>query len=134
MARGAGKRGWAVELSINTMTPKDTEQQEDHSEITTIILHVLLNQLKSKIINLFRTDASKEEEKRKGTRPFIHQIQLHGLQGEIVRVWANVDDGAMKEVMSTTMFRKVKHRLGSSSPSSQLLRVANRAVVESEAT
>ena len=38
----------------------------------------------------------------------------------------------MREVMSSTMFRKVKHRMGTASPSSQLLRVANGVVVQSE--
>jgi hypothetical protein len=50
-----------------------------------------------------------------------------------VRIWANIDDGAMREVMSTTTFEKVKHRLGAFKPSSQLLRVANRTIVQSEA-
>lgn len=36
--------------------------------------------------------------------------------------------------MSSSVYRKVKHRLGTSSPSSQLLRVANGTIVESEAT
>ena len=36
----------------------------------------------------------------------------------------------MKEVMSATMFNKVKHRL---EPSSQLLRIANGAIIQSEA-
>ena len=39
----------------------------------------------------------------------------------------------MKEVMSSSMFRKVKHRLGASTPSSQLLRIANRTIIRSEA-
>ena len=47
-------------------------------------------------------------------------------------MWANIDDGAMKEVMSLETFNKVKHRLGTASPSSQLLHMANGAVVRSE--
>jgi transposase InsO family protein len=39
----------------------------------------------------------------------------------------------MREVMSSAMFKKVKHRLGSSTPSSQLLRIANGVVIQSEA-
>lgn len=46
---------------------------------------------------------------------------------------ANFDDGAMKEVMSSTTFQKIKHRLGTSWPSSQLLHVANRVIIKSEA-
>ena len=87
----------------------------------------------SKIIDLFGIGASKLEGEEKETKPFIHQVRFHGPQGEVVRVWANIDDGAMREVMSTSMFRKVKHRLGTVSPSSQLLRVANGVIVQSEA-
>jgi hypothetical protein len=88
------------------------------------------------IVELFSIGTSKEKEegdKRERTEAFIHQVRFHGPRGEIVRVWANVDDGAMREVMSSSMFRKVKHRLGTTSPSSQLLRVANGVVVQSEA-
>ena len=71
--------------------------------------------------------------KERRTKPFTHQVRFHGPQGEIVRVKAHIDDGAMKEVMSTETFRKVKHRLGVIRPTSQLLRLANGAVVKSEA-
>jgi hypothetical protein len=78
---------------------------------------------------------SKEEgdKEKRTTEAFIHQVRFHGPRGEIVRVWANVDDGAMREVMSSSMFRKVKHRLGTTAPSTQLLRVANGVIVQSEA-
>lgn len=49
-----------------------------------------------------------------------------------MRVWANIDDGAMREVMSTEVFKRVKHRLGMASPS-QLLWVANGTIVKLEA-
>ena len=39
----------------------------------------------------------------------------------------------MKEVMSLETFKKVKHKLGTAKPSSQLLRVANGAIVQSTA-
>ena len=48
-------------------------------------------------------------------------------------MWASIDDGAMKEVMSSAMFDKIKHRLGKSTPSSQLLRVVNGVIMQSEA-
>ena len=86
----------------------------------------------SNVIDLFGIGASKINEEKE-TKPFIHQIRIHGPQGEVVRVWANVDDGAMREVMSTAMFKKIKHRLGTIMPSSQLLRMANGAIVRSEA-
>ena len=133
MARGTGKWGRAAELGINSTTPQIVEQGKEHLEIMTTVLHVLPSQIESKIIDLFTIDASKEEKGIKETKPFIHQIRLHGPQGEIVQVWANIDDGAMKEVMSVAMFRKVKHRLGNLLLSSQLLRVANGMVVKLDA-
>ena len=39
----------------------------------------------------------------------------------------------MKEVMLSATFRKVKHRLGTTSPTTQLLHVANGMIVKSEA-
>jgi hypothetical protein len=88
---------------------------------------------KSNVVNLFAIGASNDNKENKETKPFVHQVRFHGPQGEIVRVWANIDDGAMREVMSAAMFRKVKHRLGTALPSSQLLRVANGEIVASEA-
>ena len=131
MARRAGKRERAVELSINSTTLENSEQGNEHFENTNTVSNVLPCQPESKIVELFTIDASRKKGVEE-TKPFIHQIRFHGPQGEIVRVWANIDDGAMKEVMSTAMFKKVKHRLGTTLPSSQLLRVANGVVVESE--
>jgi len=132
MAGCAGKRGRAVELSTKSTTRSlDTEQQTNFiGNTSTLPVTTASN---SNVVNLFSIGASKEREEKGITRPFIHQVRLHGPQGEIVRIWANVDDGAMREVMSSSMFEKVKHRLGTASPSSQLLRVANGAVIKSEA-
>ena len=57
------------------------------------------------------------------------QIHLSTRYREIVRVY----DGAMKEVMSSEVFKRVKHRLGTTLLSSQLLRVENGTIVKSEA-
>ena len=43
--------------------------------------------------------------------PFKQGIQLHGPKGEIVRVEALFDGGAMVAAMCSTVFRKIKHRL-----------------------
>jgi hypothetical protein len=83
--------------------------------------------------SVFSINSSKETEELNESKPFLHQVQFHGPQGEIIRVQANIDDGTMKEVMSATMFKKVKHRLGTHLPSSQLLRLANGVVIRSEA-
>ena len=133
MAGGTGKRGWAVELSIKSTTQnQNTERQTEYIGNTSTPLPVTTNS-NLNVINLFSISANKEREGKEKTKPFIHQVRLHGPQGEIVRVWANVDDGAMREVMSSSMFRKVKHRLGTALPSTQLLRVANGTIVGSEA-
>ena len=87
----------------------------------------------SNIVELFSVGTSKEKKEEKKTKPFIHQVRFHGPRGKIVRVWANIDNGTMKEVMSSAMFRKVKHRMGTAAPSSQLLRVANGTIIRSEA-
>ena len=133
MAGGTGKRGRAVELDTKSTTRKcNTEQQTNligntstHSNVTTI--------LETNVVNLFSIGESREEDEKRRTEPFIHQVRFHGPQGEIVRVWANVDDGAMREVMSSATFKKVKHRLGTTLPSTQLLRVANGKIIRSEA-
>jgi hypothetical protein len=134
MAGRAGKRGRAVELSTNSTTREfDTEREGEPFESTNTLSTVTTTISELNIVDLFSIGADKEIEEKKATKPFVHQVRFHGPQGEVIRVWANIDDGAMKEVMSSSMFRKVKHRLGTSTPSSQLLRVANGTIIRSEA-
>ena len=102
--------------------------------ITSTDSHVLPTTSKSDIVDLFSLGANNNKKGTKAAKPFIHQVRLLGPQGEVVRVWANVDDRAMREVMSKATFERVKHRLGTSTSSNQLLRVANGVVVQSEAT
>ena len=104
------------------MTQKsNTKQQEGLYGNTDTFSPVTTTTSELNIVDLFGIGASEELEEKRITKPFVHQVRLHGPQGEIVRIWANIDDGAMKEVMSSSMFRKVKHRLGAVAPSSQLL-------------
>jgi hypothetical protein len=133
LAGHPGKRGRAVELSTNSTPQGHTRQQNGHFEIKSTVSDVLTTTPESSVVDLFGIGAKEVKKGTEGTRPFIHQVQFHGPQGEVVRIWANVDDGAMREVMSSATFKKVKHRLGASAPSSQLLRVANGVVVQSEA-
>ncbi|KAH9971584.1 hypothetical protein BGW80DRAFT_1174495 [Lactifluus volemus] len=49
-------------------------------------------------------------------------------------VRATFDDGAMICAMSTTVFEKVRHRLGAWTPSKRALRMANRTLTRSEAS
>jgi hypothetical protein len=116
------------------MTRKyDSGQQNEHYGPKDTVPDVNTTLTESEVVNLFTIGASKNIRKGNDTKPFIHQVHFKGPQGEIVRVWANIDDGAMREVMSSEVFKKVKHRLGITRPSTQLLRVANGTVVKSEA-
>ena len=66
--------------------------------------------------------------------PFMHWLWLHGPQGEVVRVNALFDGGAMVGVMCSSVFEKIKHRLRSQTkPSGRLLRMANSTVIQSQA-
>jgi hypothetical protein len=134
MAGSTGKRGWAVELGTTSTTHNyETEQRDELIGSTSTPSSVTTITSEFNIVDLFSIGASKEIEEIEATKPFVHQVRFHGPQGEIIRVWANIDDGAMKEVMSSSMFHKVKHRLGTTQPSTQLLRVANGVIVGSEA-
>ncbi|KIK36243.1 hypothetical protein CY34DRAFT_69159, partial [Suillus luteus UH-Slu-Lm8-n1] len=65
--------------------------------------------------------------------PFMHQIILHGPQGELVRIKALFDDSAMVGIMCTSIFHQIKHRLRNWTTSNKKLRMANRNVIESVA-
>jgi len=64
----------------------------------------------------------------------MHWLWLHGPQGEVVRVNALFDRGAMVRAMCSLIFEKVKHHFhGQAKPSSQLLRMVNGIVIQSQA-
>ncbi|KAG2053254.1 hypothetical protein BDR06DRAFT_830568, partial [Suillus hirtellus] len=65
--------------------------------------------------------------------PFLQFTSFLGPNGEIVRVQALFDEGAMTSVMCKSVFERIKHRLGNWGPSTKRLRMANGAVVQSEA-
>ena len=114
------------------MTWDNNAEQQTEFIGTTDTFSDVVSKSNSNIVQLFSIGTSKEKKEKK-TKPFIHQVRFHGPRGKIVRVWANIDDGTMKEVMSSAMFRKVKHRMGTAAPSSQLLQVANGMIIRSEA-
>jgi hypothetical protein len=66
-------------------------------------------------------------------RPFVYEVQLLGPKGKIVRVHMIFDDSAMICVMCAQIFKKVRHRLQGWQPSKHVLRMANRALVKSQA-
>jgi hypothetical protein len=61
--------------------------------------------------------------------PFLHQVLLEGLRGEIVRVRALFNNGAMVGAMCVSVFDKVKHRLHNWSQSKRPLDMANGNIV-----
>jgi hypothetical protein len=67
-------------------------------------------------------------------KPFVHEVQLLGLKGEIVRVCTVFNDGTMISAMSSQIYKKVRHRLQGWQPSKCMLCIANRALVKSQAT
>jgi hypothetical protein len=67
-------------------------------------------------------------------RPFVHEVQLLGPKGEIVRVRVVFNDGAMICTMCSHIYKKVKHRLQGWKPSKRVLHMANGTLVKSQAT
>ncbi|KIK31958.1 hypothetical protein CY34DRAFT_47488, partial [Suillus luteus UH-Slu-Lm8-n1] len=77
--------------------------------------------------------AAENDKGKQQCAPFLHYTSFLGLHGEIVRVKALFNEGAMTSVMCASVFDNVKHRLGNWHPSSKHLRMADGAVVQSEA-
>ena len=133
-----GKRGRAIIINTDTTAQESGELEEQRVKLkgkgSLMIACVDVNATapKSIIIDLYAVDIRSDKEQNvRGTKPFIHQIWLHGPQGEVVQVWALFDEGMMREVMSTKMFEKVKHRLAQMSPSHIFLRMADGSIVKS---
>ena len=63
--------------------------------------------------------------------PFQHTLQLLGPQGETVRVAALFNGCAMTSVMCSSVFEKVKHRLGEWKESMKQLRMGDGTIVPS---
>ena len=129
MAGGTGKRGRVVGVSTHTTTLADAYQETKSAFSTVPNVNPTVSE--SNIVDLYAVGAKTDEKRENTTKPFIHQIRLHGPQGEIIRTWATFDEGALMEAMSTATFEKAKHRMGKLKPSSLLLRMANGTVVKS---
>src|SRR5882762_4382878 len=112
MGRSAGKRGRAVGLSTSLTTLEHIERKNGHFEIPSTVSNVLTSITELDVVDLFDIGANEIKEGIGRTKPFRHRVRFYGPRGEVVRVWANIDDGAMKEVMSSKTFEKVKHKLG----------------------
>ncbi|KAG2743044.1 hypothetical protein P692DRAFT_20689017, partial [Suillus brevipes Sb2] len=82
------------------------------------------------IVDLYATE---DGETYQVCTPFLQHISFTGPRGEIVRVKALFDEGAMISAMCATTFDQVKHRLGNWGPSTKRLRMANGTIVPSRA-
>jgi hypothetical protein len=65
-------------------------------------------------------------------RPFVHEVQLLGPKGEIVRVRVVFNDGTMICAMCSQIYKKVKHRLQGWKLSKCVLCMVNRVLVKSQ--
>ncbi|KAJ7248274.1 hypothetical protein B0H12DRAFT_986450, partial [Mycena haematopus] len=63
--------------------------------------------------------------------PFICGIEVEGPQGELERIRALEDDGALVNAMCTALYEVIKHRIGRLQQSEKTLRMANGALVPS---
>ena len=63
--------------------------------------------------------------------PFTTRIKLHGPKGELVRLPATVNGGAMVSAIDSTAFARSRHRLAPTTPSSRILRMADGTLVPS---
>lgn len=61
--------------------------------------------------------------------PFIHRIELDSPKGEIIRIRALFDDGAMVSAMCTLIFQKVKHQLHNLMQSNKHLCMADGSII-----
>ncbi|KAK0207418.1 hypothetical protein IW262DRAFT_1247410, partial [Armillaria fumosa] len=64
-------------------------------------------------------------------KPFMQLVMLDGPQGEVVRLPASVDDGALVGIMCARVYDEVAHRLGALRLSFKKLHMANGALVPS---
>lgn len=80
-------------------------------EDTSVTIDVNMYNLNTKcdIVDLYSVEG--ESERAKDSVPFMHVAQLQGPKGEIVRVYAVVDNSAMCGALDSEFFGKVSGRL-----------------------
>jgi hypothetical protein len=78
-------------------------------------------------------DTKNEKSNMQHCLPFLHQTSFLGPKGEVVRVQALFDEGAMTSDMRASVFNHIKHWLGNWHPSMKMLQMANSTIIKSEA-
>ncbi|KAJ7137883.1 hypothetical protein C8R44DRAFT_607176 [Mycena epipterygia] len=85
--------------------------------------------LESHIVDLYTVGI--ERGPKRTSVPFICGIELEGPKGEIVRIRALEDGGAMVSAMCTALYEREKHRIGALQYSGKTLRMANGTLIPS---
>ncbi|KAF8222571.1 hypothetical protein L208DRAFT_1015260, partial [Tricholoma matsutake] len=80
------------------------------------------------IVDLYGMES---KDKQRNSQPFLHTIELHGPQGEIVRIKSTFDDGAMVNAVDLSVYQKSEHRLKPLDKSNHILRMADGRLVPS---
>jgi hypothetical protein len=70
--------------------------------------NMYLAKAQSIVVDLYGVES---EDEQRNSQPFLHTIELHGPQGEIVRINSTFDDGAMVNAVDLSVYQKSKHRL-----------------------
>ena len=132
----AGKWRRAVSIIEDTRTARE-ESNVEVVEITSPAVDVLSTTQNNNNADLYLVGHEEVTRTMCNTGievPFQNTLQILGPQGEIVRVAALFDGCAMVSVMCTTIFEKVKHRLGKWEKSQRRLKMGNGTIVPSLAT
>ena len=103
----SGKRGRAVIVDASMAAPIEYGEEKGVSIPTTPETAVQTIEPEMQVFDLYAVGHDLEHT----IQPFIHRLNICSKGGEVIRVWANFDDGALANAMSITKFNAVKHRL-----------------------
>jgi hypothetical protein len=129
MARFQGGDMGAYVLVRERVGHEDSSSEPADLSNQLIASNVREEDIELMVVDLYAVRTESNETQRKGTKPFIHQVKLHGPKGEIVRVWGLFDNGAMVDAISTETYKHIKHRLSPLERSIRRLRMANGNIV-----
>ena len=90
--------------------------------------NMYLAKAQSIIVDLYGMES---EDEQRNSQPFLHTIELHGPQGEIVRIKSTFDDGAMVNAVDLSVYQKSEHCLKPLDKSNRILRMADGRLVPS---
>jgi hypothetical protein len=119
----------------SSVLAQDRVAREDEQNIPTDSVQCISNEhIEYETVDLYAVGHKSNSKDERETIPFLHELRMEGPKGEVVRVRGLFDDGALVSVMCSTVFNKVKNRLGPWKPSTKHLRMANGVVITSQAT